>query len=148
MSNDRLTPDATRREGINASAIRLSDGAEWSFMRPSARLQPEVVYDLGPCGQQIRRIRIQIRFGYPRAIEVLIDNLRRACDQDSVSAQYQAFFELAVSLVRRAHDISVEDACSLLEVPESETARLVRDVMTIISFRDERLSVPSEISPK
>lgn len=145
---ERLTPDATLREGLDASLIRLSDGADWSFMRPAVRLRPEVAYDLCPGGRKIRRIRVGIYFGYPAEIEVLITKLRRACDEESIPHQYEAFFTLAVALLRRAHDISVDDACRLLDVAESETNRLIGDVIKVISYREERFCPPNAESPE
>ena len=41
--SERMTPDSTRREEIPARPVRLADGADWGFSRPTVRLFPEVV---------------------------------------------------------------------------------------------------------
>ena len=130
---NRPTPESSRRDGVPARTLRLSDGEEWGFLRPSVRLQPRVTLDHDALGRPRERITVAVGFGYAPEIEALIRAVRDACDRGSVERQYEAFFTLAAALLRRVHDVSVADACALLSVAESGLPGLVRDVMAIVS---------------
>jgi hypothetical protein len=130
---DRPTPDSSRREGVLARPVRLSDGAEWGFMRPSVRLQPRVVSCRDALGRPVERISVEVGFGFPPEIESLIVAVKGACEGESVERQYEAFFALASALLRRAHEVSAADACELLSVTADELPGLVREVMSIVS---------------
>ena len=135
----QFTPETTRREGVEAIAVQLSDGAKWSFMRPTVRLRPRIEYEVDGSGRKRRRIRVEIYRGYPAEIDALIERLHQACAKEIASEQYDAFFSMATALLLRAHSISVEYACRLLEVSASETSRLVRDIMGVVAYREELL---------
>lgn len=131
--SDRPTPDSSRREGVPARSIRLSDGADWGFLRPAVRLTPKVVRDHDRLGRPSERVSVAVEFGYPPEIQGLIDGLEEASESGSVDRQYEAFFALAVALLRRAHDLSASTACELLCVSRDELPGLVREVVSIIS---------------
>ena len=127
------SPSSTRHDGVPARSIRLSDGLEWGFSLPTRRLSPKVEVHLDDLGREVEKIAVQFRFGYPCSIEILIDDLRSSCEGGTVAEQYKAFFSLAAALLRRAHDVSLTTACSLLEVPEHDIPRLVSAVLATIS---------------
>jgi hypothetical protein len=128
---DRPTPESTRREGVPVRPIRLADGSDWGFLRPAVRLTPRVVSDLDKLGRPVERISVEVGFGYPPEVQALITALTDACEHGSPPRQYEAFFALAASLLRRAHDISLSATCELLSVSEDELPRLVREVVSI-----------------
>lgn len=128
-----MTPDSTRRCHVAARPIRLADGALWGFERPTDRFFPMVVTDLDRLGRPAERVTLGTEFGYPLEVQRLIDGVRSACECESVGRQYEAFFTLAVCLLRRAHDISFATACDLLSVSEAELPQLVREVMAVVS---------------
>ena len=135
--NDQPTPGSTRREGVPCRLVRLSDGADWGLMRPTVLLRPKVRSEFDRLGRPVERVSLDVGFGYPRAIESLIDALREACEGGQASQQYGAFFSLALALLRKAHDLEPSAACELLSVTESELPRLVRDVLAVISESKE-----------
>ena len=55
--NNPCKPERTLREGIDFTAIRLSDGRSWGFARPSLRLIPEVVAGIDALGRATETIR-------------------------------------------------------------------------------------------
>jgi hypothetical protein len=131
--NDHLSPESTRREGVPTRHVRLSDGAEWGFMRPSVLLRPKVVSDRDRLGRPVERLSVEVGFGYPAEIRSLIDTLQNACEGGSALEQYDAFFSLSVALLRRTHEIDLATACGLLSVSEEELPRLVRDIVAVIT---------------
>ncbi|MCA1684592.1 MAG: hypothetical protein LC745_01120 [Planctomycetia bacterium] len=133
LMSEPMTPDSTRREEVPARPIRLSDGADWGLSRPTVRLFPEVVTGLDPLGRRVERVTVGIEFGYPLETQRLIEAVRSACNRGTVREQYEAFFSMAVSLLRRAHEIPPAAACQLLSVSEDELPRLVREVMAVVS---------------
>jgi hypothetical protein len=84
-------------------------------------------------GRPIERVSVDLGFGYPAEIQSLLDRVGAVCEGGTVPEQYAAFFSLAASLLRRAHDVSLATACELLEVPEDELPRLVAAVMAVVS---------------
>ncbi len=131
--SERITPDSTRREEIPARPVRLADGADWGFARPTVRLFPEVVTGIDRLGRPVERVSVGIEFGYPPEARRLIDGVRSACEHGTVREQYEAFFSLAACLLQRAHEITLDAACELLSVSEVELPRLVREVMAVVS---------------
>ena len=129
---ERPTPQSTRREGIPSQSIRLADCELWGFARPTIRLSPKVVNSLDVMGRPRERICVELGFGYPCKIDRLIQNVRASHEHGSTKEQYDAFFELAVGLLRRCHDLSQEFACEVLTVSEEEVPILVEVVMSLI----------------
>jgi hypothetical protein len=134
--HEPLTPDSTRRGDVPAYPIRLADGADWGFSRPTVRLFPKVVAGVDQLGRAIERVSVGIAFGYPIEVERLIEGVRSACGRGTVQDQYEAFITLAACLLRRTHEIGLDAACSLLSVSEDELPRLVREVMAVVSEAD------------
>lgn len=128
-----ITPDSTRRDEIPSRPVRLADGADWCFARPTVRLFPAVVTAIDPLGRPVERVSVGIGFGYPAEVRRLVDAVRSACTRGTVREQYEAFFAMAACLLRRAHAISLRAACDLLSVSEDELPRLVREVMAVVS---------------
>lgn len=127
------TPDSSRRDGIPVRPIRLADGRDWGFSRPTARLSPAVHAGQDRLGRPVERISVATGFGYPLEISRMIEAVRAACDRGSIAQQYEAFFFLASSLLRRAHEIDMATACELLSVSEGELSLLVREVMAVVN---------------
>ena len=68
---DQTTPDLSRREGVSARLIRLADGNDWGFSRPTIRLIPKVITELDRLGRPVERITVEIAFGYPLGVQQL-----------------------------------------------------------------------------
>jgi hypothetical protein len=134
--SEQMTPESTRRHGIRACPVRLADGAAWGFASPMVLLVPRLETRQDDFGRPIENVVVEFGFGYPLATRRLLENLRSVCAQGSVSQQYDAFMALAISLLRRAHDISVETACELLTVPDDQMPRLAEELMAVISGRE------------
>ncbi|GAC1463661.1 MAG: hypothetical protein NVSMB9_01370 [Isosphaeraceae bacterium] len=130
---ERSTPEASRRVDTPARPVRLADGCEWGFSRPTVRLVPTVVTHRDPLGRPIDRVEVGIGFGYPLEVQNLVQTLRTARNEGTVSQQYEAFFSLAVCLLRRAHDLDLVAACELLSVTKDELPRLVQEIMAVVS---------------
>lgn len=147
MSN-RPTPETTRRETVPSRTIRLSDGADWSFLCPAVRLTPRVVTETDATGRRVERVTLDIGFGYPTDVEVLIDALRLACERDSVPEQYESFFSLAAKLLLQAHNVDLQTVCSLLAVRDAEVPRLVEEVIAIVVARENTFDAESTESKR
>ena len=134
--SERPTPDSTRRDGVAARPIRLADGSDWGFASPTVLLipRPETRYD--GFGRPVDRVVVELGFGYPLAIRRLLGDVRTACEQGPISSQYEAFMALAISLLRRAHDVSLTTACELLTVPDDQLPRLAGEVMEVVSGQE------------
>lgn len=132
MDND-LTPEATRLGDVSAVPVVLSDGRAWGFARPSVRISPKVEVDRDEFGRPVERVIVQTSFGYPPEIAALIGRVERACQSGDVVGQYASFFELAASVLRRVHDIDLQTACELLDVPDEDLPRLVGAVMAVVT---------------
>ena len=130
---ERMTPDSTRREDVPARPVRLADGADWGFSRPTVRLFPEVVAEVDRLGRPVERVTVGIGFGYPPETQRLIDEVRGACESGTIREQYEAFFSMAAHLLQRAHEISLPTATDLLTISADDLPRLVRDVMAVVS---------------
>jgi hypothetical protein len=133
----RPTPDESRRGDVPAKCVRLSDGAGWGFLRPTVRLMPEVVRDLDELGRPVERVSIEVGFGYPPDIRARIGAVEDACARGPDAARCEAFLALAASLLLRVHDVTPAVAYELLSVPEGEVPRLVREVLSVVSERDD-----------
>ncbi len=129
--DDRPTPDRTRREGVEAFPIILADGNAWGLSLPSPRLRPRVLRGLDALGRPTEAICVSAEFGHPIAIRRLVDGLRSACEAGGADRQYEALILLAAALIRRAHDIDLEFAASLLELGVDELPRLVEAVLGV-----------------
>jgi hypothetical protein len=130
---DLPTPESTRREGVPARPVRLADGREWGFSLPTPLLAPRVEVLPDEFGRPVERISADVGFGYPAEVRRLLERLISVCEAGRIPEQYSAFFSLAASLLRRAHDVSLTTACELLAVPEDELPRLVSAVMEIVA---------------
>jgi hypothetical protein len=131
--SQRPTPEATRRDGVPCRLIRLADGHDWGFALPSVRLKPRVKLGPDDLGRLTERICVDACYGQPPEVESLYRSVRAASESGSVEEQYTAFFTLAAALLRRAHEIGLDDACELLAVPCERLPDLVRAVMEVAS---------------
>jgi hypothetical protein len=129
----RPTPARTRREGIAAFPITLADGNDWGLSLPSPRLRLTVVGGVDPLGRPTETIRVATEFGYPLEISRLVDDLRSACEQPAAERQYETLIRLAAALLRRAHDIDLTEAASLLELEIDDLPRLVETVLSVVT---------------
>jgi len=130
---DTPSPEKTRRPGVEALFIGLADGNDWGLALPSIRLSPRVVEEVDSLGRPTSRIEVRTRIGYPLEITQLIDQLRLACQQNSTEWQYEALIQLAAALIIRAHEITLSDAVSLLEVGSDDLPRLVEAVLSVVT---------------
>ena len=128
--DDQTNPVLTRREGVRALPITLADGQEWGLALPSTRLKPRVEASVDDLGRPTELIRVEAEFGHPLAIRRLVDGLRSACERDEDEPRYEALSRLAAALIRRAHDIDLATAASLLELDLDDLPRLVEGVLT------------------
>lgn len=139
----RPAPEATRLPDVPSRPIRLADGNTWGFALPSRRLIPSVVRTTDPLGRTIESISAWVETGYPLEIRRLWDDLRRAHETGSPAPHYEAFLALAISLLRRAHDISPAEARELLSVADEEWPRLVDEILAIVTSTRAETSSPS-----
>lgn len=131
--NERPAPDRIRREGIATFPITLADGNDWGLALPSPRLRLVVVEGVNFLGRPTETIQVTTEFGYPLEIRQLVNNLRSACEQPTARAQYDALIRLAIALIRRAHEIDLREAASLLEVGVNDLPRLVEVVLSVVT---------------
>jgi hypothetical protein len=143
----RPTPESTRREGVPSRPVRLADGRDWGLSLPTVRLTPRLEVRPDEFGRPVERVTVDLGFGYPAEIQRLLDRVGAACEGGTASDQYTAFFSLAASLLRRAHDVSLVTACDLLAVPEDELPRLVGAVMAVVSARPPATGQPPHGGP-
>src|SRR4051794_1657598 len=116
----RPSPAATRLPDSPAHPLRLADGNAWGFALPGSRLTPRVVPVTDHPGRTTELISTRVETGYPLEIRRLWEELRGAHRTGSPAQQYEAFLALAVSLLRRAHDVSRSEARELLAVADDE----------------------------
>jgi hypothetical protein len=131
--DDQPTPDLTRRGGVRAFPITLADGNDWGLALPSTRLRPRVEVGVDPLGRPAEILRVEAEFGYPIEIRRLVDALRSACEGDEEEPRYETLFRLAATLIRRAHDIDLPTAASLLELDVEDLPRLVEVVVSVVT---------------
>jgi hypothetical protein len=131
--DDQPTPDLTRREGVRAFPITLADGNDWGLALPSTRLRPRFEVGVDALGRSAEIIRVEAVFGYPLEIRRLVDALRSACEGDDEEPRYETLFRLAAALIRRAHDIDLPTAASLLELDVDNLPRLVEAVLSVVT---------------
>ena len=136
-----ISPDRTRREGVEAFPITLADGQRWGLALPSPRLRPMVDSGVDPLGRPSNTIRLVSEYGYPLEIRRLIDDLRSACDQGAAEHQYESLIRLAAALIRRAYDVDLAVAASLLELGVDELLGLVEAVLSVVT--GQGTSVPA-----
>ena len=146
MKDHRLTPESTRRIEFDSREIQLGDGARWGLARPTKRLIPKFVMDLDQVGRSVPRVVVTMSFGYPPDIRGKIDDVMTACVDGSASLQASAFFSLASLLLRRSHHLSEADARELLSVSEQDVARLVREILAVVTEAEPgpEANVPKE----
>ena len=128
-----ISPDRTRREGVGAFSITLADGNQWGLALPSPRLRPVVIDGVDSLGHPTSSIRLVSEYGYPLEIRRLIDDLRSACDREEAVRQYESLIQLAAALIRRAHDIDLAAAVSLLEVGVDELPGVVEAILSVVT---------------
>jgi hypothetical protein len=126
---DLPSPEQTRHTDIPAQPIRLSDGNEWGFALPSLKLIPVVINESDDLGRQRETIKLQMAYGYPLDVRRLWDDLQHALEGGPPARQHEAFFMLAVSLLRRAHSLDLSTAAALLAVDVTDLPRLARAIM-------------------
>jgi hypothetical protein len=139
----RPAPEVTRLPDVPSRSLRLADGNTWGFALPSRRLIPSVVRTMDPLGRTTESISARVETGYPLEIRRLWNDLRRAHETGFPAAHYEAFLALAVSLLRRAHDISPSEARELLSVADEEWPRLVDEILAILTSTRAETSSPS-----
>lgn len=130
--DESLRPERTRRLGVDSSSIQLADGNRWGFALPRPRLRPVVVREVDDLGRPVEKVQVATEFGYPLATRKLIDDLRIACGRGTAESQHEAFFRLATSLVRLAHDIELNEVVGLLEMDLDELPGFVDAVLAIV----------------
>src|SRR5258708_2206737 len=118
------SPEQTRHTEVPAQPIRLSDGNDWGFALPSLKLIPVVANESDGLGRQREIIKLQTTYGYPLDVQRLWDNLQQALEVGTPALQHEAFFRLAVSLLRRAHNLDPSTAAALLAVDVTDLPRL------------------------
>ena len=128
-----ISPDRTKREGVEAVSITLADGHRWGLALPSLRLRPQVSEGVDSLGRPASKIRLVTVLGYPLEIRRLIDDLQSACDQEEPERQYENLIRLTVALLRRAHDIDLATAASLLEMGVDDLPRIVEAVLSAVT---------------
>lgn len=130
--NPQLSPELTRREGVRALPVRLADGQEWGLALPTTQFEPRF-RDSGEDGQPI--IEVLTCPGYAPAIETQIRKLALAFERGDSSGRTVAFLGVASSLLRLAHNLTVQESIPLLIVPRKEIPRLVRETLAVICSR-------------
>ncbi len=131
--DNRPTPGATRREGVRTIPIVLADGQAWGLAAPSPRLRPEIVPGVDALGRPTERIRVVAEVGYPLEIRRLVADLRVACGAGPAARPYDAWFGLAIALLRRAHDLDLAEAAELLDPSPADLPSLVDAVLAIVT---------------
>lgn len=137
-----ISPEGSRREGVEVFSITLADGNLWGLALPSPRLRPDVVEGLDALGRTTRTVRLLTEFGYPLEIRRLIDDVRSACDRGEVKGQYEALILLAAALITRAHDIDPSTAAALLEMDIADLPGFVEAVLSVVSGSLPAISQP------
>lgn len=112
--------------------VTLADGRAWGLASPTVRHRLEVVADGDELGGTVDRLVAVTGFGHPPEILAAVERLngfRQA--RAATGALYEAFFSLAVALLRRAHDLDLVTARGLLEVPDDRLLELAEAVMSV-----------------
>ena len=131
--NELMNPESSRRDGIAAFPIILADGQPWGFALASSRFKPEVVPGVDDLGRPVEIVRVVTEVGYPLAIRRQIDELRCSCESGEAQGQYEALIRLAMSLLRRAHDLEPRVAASLLEVGAEDLPDFVNALLSVVT---------------
>jgi hypothetical protein len=129
-------PEATRRLGVSTHLIRLSDGRLWGFALPTIRLVPLVVRQVDTLGRPYEKITLGTSYGYPIEIDRLWDTAKRAMEQGPTERRLETFFALAAALLRRAHEIDLAVAATLLAVSIDDLPRIVAAVINVVLGQD------------
>ena len=131
---DRIpSPEETRVAAASARPVTLADGRAWGLALPGPRYRPEVVAGVDELGRPTETIRAAGRVGYPLAIDRLVVDLREACRAADDRRRFDALMGLAVALLRRAHDLTVEEAVALLDLDGAGLLRLVDAVLATVA---------------
>ena len=137
-----LSPDLTRCASVPVQLVLLGDGQNWGLAMPSPRYRPEVVPGIDELGRPTEMVKLVARTGYPMTIHRLIDQLRSACCAESnlegEIRRFDALMALCLALLRRAHDLTLIDAVSLLDLDDEGLSRLVDTVLKVVD------NVPSD----
>lgn len=112
-----FTPEATRFTEVDGIPFRLGDGREWFLATPTARLRPRIVD-----GQAVG---IESRFGYPMGVQEKVDSLSEMIYGESRVIPFEGIFDAALALLRRCHNLTVEQALGLLEMSPEEAESLI-----------------------
>jgi hypothetical protein len=131
--DERSWADQTRLEGVESVSIRLADGNLWGLALPRPRIRPKVVRGVDALGRPIETIQIVTEFGYPLEIRRLIDDLRISVEQGTAESQYEALFRLAVSLIRRTHDLELLEVAGLLEMDLEDLPNFVETILSVVT---------------
>jgi hypothetical protein len=131
--DERSLSDRTRRAGVESASIALADGNVWGLALPSARIKPVVAQSVDGLGRPIETIHVETEYGYPIEIRRLIDDLRAACEQGSAEWQHEALFRLAAALIRRVHDLELEELAGLLEIGLEDLPDFVATVLSVVT---------------
>jgi hypothetical protein len=131
--DERCLPDPTRRVGVASVPIKLADGNSWGLALPRPRLKPRVVQGVDLLGRPIETIHVETEYGYPLEIREIIDDLRAACERGSAEKQHEALFRLAASLIRRVHDLELEEVAELLEMDLEDLPEFVATVLSVVT---------------
>lgn len=130
---DRPSPESTRREGAPFSPVVLADGLVWGLALPTVRYWPKVVEVVDELGEEEERLVVVVGFGHPVEITAAAERLEASRRQGGAAEKTgEAFFSLAVALLRRAHEIDEKTAHWLLEVPDDALPALARAVMAVV----------------
>ena len=132
MSDELSHATETRRPGVDCVEVRLGDGQYWGLATPHPRVKPVLASDPDELGRMVPVVKVKGEVDYPLEIRQRVEEFERACRSGSAEQQHSAFFAMVSSLLRRVHDISEQQAMSLLEVELTHLPALVDCVIDII----------------
>lgn len=124
-------PEDTRRPDVPIHEVTLADGRKWGLARPSIRLRPMIVAGEDADGRPTETIAVRTTVAYPLEIQRLMETMRIALAAGLDVDQYEALFNLAAALLRRAHDIDLATTAALLSVDIEHLAQFAREVIAI-----------------
>lgn len=124
----RPLPESTRREDVPGRTVVLADGNAWVLAGPTVRYRLSVEATVDDLGRPGEREVLERAFGHPLEILAMFGRVVDLAASGSPSDQCNAFTDLAVALLTRAHDIDPATARELLSVPDEGLPGLVRAV--------------------
>ena len=134
---DLPSPGPTRRASVLAYPVTLADGQTWGLAVPARRYRPAVVSTADLFDRIAATVRLIARTGYPWRIEQRIAALHAACRADRDLAgdecRYDALMNLAVALLCRVHDLTLEEAVTLLDLDSTGLICLVDAVVAAVA---------------